>query len=109
VLQVGLLVEVAAHETTHVRGAVGILSGGDAAEDLEVGRGEVVVGVGIELTLILGGGGNRDGHAGGVRIGFLPGEPVDFGASGVERSQHVVKGTVLHHQHDNVLQILYAW
>lgn len=51
VLQAGLLVEVAAHETTHVRGAVGILSGGDAAEDLEVGRGEVVVGVGIGVSL----------------------------------------------------------
>ena len=67
---VGLLVEVAFHEALHVGGAVGILRGGNASEDLEIGGGKVMVGVGIKLALVLSSRRHRHRHVGGVRIGL---------------------------------------
>ncbi len=65
-----------------------------------------MVGVGIELALVLGQGLDRGSTTGGVGIRFRSGEAIDVGVVGVERSEHVVEGAVLHHQHDDVFQLL---
>jgi len=75
VAEVGLLVEVAFREALHVGGAVGILRGGNASEDLEIGGGKVMVGVGIKLALVLSSRRHRHRHVGGVRIGLAATRP----------------------------------
>ena len=57
--------------------AVRILRGGDAAKDLQVDGGEVMIGIGIELALKLGIGRDFDGFAGGVGVGLGAGQAVD--------------------------------
>jgi hypothetical protein len=66
----------------------------------------VVVGIGIKLALIFGRGRDRHRHSRRIWIRFLPGQAVDFRPGGVQRAQHVIERAVLHHQNDDVLQIL---
>ncbi len=99
-----LLVIVAAHEALH-RGRERRPFGG-VAEDLEVDGGEVVVRVGIELALVFGLG--LDGYLGSSSVGvsLVAGEAVDGGILRFEGAEHVVEGTVLHHENDDMLELL---
>lgn len=99
-----LLIEVAGDEALHgCRQRRSVLG---AVEDLEVDGGEVVVGVGVELALVLGERLDFDGSAGGVGVGLGAGEAVDVGKFFLERAEHVVEGAVLHHEHDDMLEVL---
>ena len=109
VLNAALLVEVAFDEALHVWSSVRILAGGDSAEDLQVDRGKVVVGIGVELALVFGRGRDGYGDAGGIGIGFGAVKSVDGGVEALEAAKHVVEGAVLHHEHDDMLKLLKSW
>ena len=75
---------------------------GDPAEDLEIDGWKVMIGVGIELALELRIGCGFDGFAGCVEVELAAGEAVDGWVHAMESSEHVVEGTVLHHEDDDV-------
>jgi len=62
--------------------------------------------VGIELALELGLRRDLGRFVGRVRIGLIAGEAVDSGIFGVESPQHMIKGAVLHHEYNDVLEIV---
>src|SRR4029077_13555930 len=97
------LIEIAFHEALHVRHAGRTRV---ATKDLQIDRWKMMVGIGIELTLKLCMGQRPDGRARCVRIAELVADAVDPRVNGLQGSQHVVEGTVLHHQNDDVLQIV---
>jgi hypothetical protein len=66
----------------------------------------VVVGIGIELALIFGLRQDRGLSAGGVGIGLVAIEPVDGWILRLQGAEHVVEGAVLHHKHDDMLELL---
>lgn len=99
-----LLVVVAAHEALH--GGRQRRSFGGIAEDLQVDGSEVVVGVGVELALIFGLWEYGDLSASRIGVGLVAAEPVDGGILRFECAEHVVEGTVLHHQDDDMLELL---
>ena len=65
--------------------------------------GKCVVGVRIELALKLGKRLHEDLVALRVGVRLRPVHSVDLRVYRLQRSQHVVEGAVLHHEHDNVL------
>jgi hypothetical protein len=95
--------EITFHETLHVRVAAAPLL---AAEDLQVRAGKMMVRILVELILVFGF--RQDPHriAIEVWIGFVARESVDSGIGLLQGAKHVAEGTVLHHQHYDVLQIL---
>ena len=66
----------------------------------------MMVGIGIELALELGErlGGRRGARR--VGIGLRPVEAVDARVGRLQRTEHVIEGAVLHHQHDDVFQFV---
>src|SRR5207302_3310483 len=80
-------------------------SGGDE-EQLLVNRREVMIRIGIELPL--------EGSLrlylgrliGGIGIGLVALEAIDAVVLGIESAQHVVERAVLHHQDDDVFQVI---
>ena len=93
--------EVVGDETLHRRDV-------STVEDLLIHIDEVVTGIGIELALVLRAILNRDDGARGVRVAFVPGQSVDARIRGLERPEHVVERAILHHQHDEVLEVVQA-
>jgi hypothetical protein len=98
---IALLMEVAFYEALHVGLAVGA---GVSAKNLEVDGGKVMIGIGLQLRLKLSQRLRFDRIAFGVGIGVRA--SIVNSADTWQRSQHVVEGTVFHHQHDDVLQII---
>jgi hypothetical protein len=75
-------------------------------EYLQVDGGEMMVWIGVELALVLGERLDLDQGAGGVGIGLVASEAVDVRVSGFECAEHVVEGSVLHHENNDVLEAL---
>ena len=98
-----LLLKVALDKALHGGGAVGT---GLVAEDLLVDGWKVVIGVGVELALVFGERLDGCGSVGRVGVGLVAGKTVDVGVDRVERSEHVVERAVLHHEDDDVLELL---
>lgn len=65
-----------------------------------------MVGIGVELALIFGLRQNGDLGSGGIGIGFVAGETVNGGMLGFECSEHVIEGAVLHHENDDMFELL---
>ena len=98
-----LLVEIALHEALHVGDAVRI---GASAEDLQVDGRKVMIGIGLQLGLKL-----RERlrlYRISIRIWIaqVRRDSVDLRIHRLQRPQHVIKRSVLHHQHDDVLQLV---
>jgi hypothetical protein len=66
----------------------------------------MVVRVGIELTLKISFGQGLDYGSIGVRVTELVSDPVNARVDSCERTEHMVKGTVLHHQNDDVFELI---
>src|SRR5450631_365373 len=95
---------VAADETVH-DGIFADCGGGVAVElgeDVETG----VAWVGGEVTGETRVIGNRGGAAGGVAVAFGAFEAVDGPLRGLRETQHVIEGTVFHHEDDDVFEIV---
>ena len=105
VLHVPALREVAVHEPLHRRDPIGRRV---AVEDLEINSRKMMVGIGIELPLILGKRLRRRNGAGAVRIELRPVDAVDPGVGRLQGTEHVIEGAVLHHQDDDVFQLVEA-
>jgi hypothetical protein len=101
-VDVPLLVEVAGNEALHARHRA-------AVEDLKVDGREVVVRIGRELALILGFRLHLHDLSRRIGIGFGAAKAVDGVVLLKEPAEHVVERAVLHHQHDEVLEIVEAW
>ena len=101
-----LLIEVTLDEALHVSDAIGA---GISAEDLQIDGREMMVGIGIELPLKLRQRLRLDLSAGRVGIGQLSSDAVDLRVHGCERSQHVIEGTVLHHENNDMTKLVQSW
>src|SRR4029077_6474850 len=101
-LDVPLLVEVAGDEALHA-GHVATV------EDLLVDRRKVVVRVRRELALILGLRRDLPDRSGCVRVRFVAAQPVDRIVLFEEPAEHVIERAVLHHEHDEMFEIVEAW
>jgi hypothetical protein len=66
----------------------------------------MVIGIWIELALELSFLLNVDGGPVGIGIGLISCKPIDLGLFLLQRPQHMVKRPVLHHQHNNVFQVV---
>jgi hypothetical protein len=73
-------------------------------EDLQIHRWKMMVGVWIELALKLGKWLHIDWVPLGVRVPLRAIHSVNLRIHRLQRPQHVVEGTVLHHEHNDVLQ-----
>ena len=102
-LYIPALIEVALHEPLHIRDACGARL---SAEDLQINRRKMMVGIGIELSLKLRQRLWLDLSTRRVRIAQLIGDPVDSRIHGLQRAQHVVKRAVLHHEHHNMFETI---
>ena len=68
-----------------------------------------MVGVGIKLALVGGFGRDSNGNASAVGVGLMAAKSVDRRVAGMKSSKHVVEGAVLHHEDNDVPEVLYAW
>ena len=74
-------------------------------ENLPIDIRKLVVRVGIEIVGIPSVGANTDRRSSiGGGVGLISVESVDQERIGLKIPQHVVKGSVLHHQHNNALE-----
>ena len=60
----------------------------------------------VELVLIVGERLDLNHSAGGIRIRFIASQTINARIFRLQRTQHVIKGAVLHHQHNDVLQVV---
>ena len=100
---ISALAEVALHKALHVRCST---RAGVAAKDLQIDGREVVVGVGVKLSLEVRQRLRLDHGARGVRIAKPGGDAVDPRVHRCERTQYVVKGPVFQHQDNNMPQLI---
>src|SRR5215467_2474843 len=75
-----------------------------AVEDLLVNG--VEVGIGIQLSLIVGERLHLYRGALGVEVALVAGDTVDPWIDGLERTEHVVERSVLHHENHEVTKIV---
>ena len=66
----------------------------------------MVIGIRVELTLEFSERLGQGGLAGRVGIELRPVEAIDAGVRRFQRTEHVIEGAVLHHQHDDVFQFV---
>ena len=103
-IDAGALRGVALDEPLHICDAAGPRR--RAAEYLEVDAGKVVIGVMIQLALkfrIRLHGNHGAVHVG---IGFIARQAIDFRIFLHQAAQHVVEGAVLHHEDDDVFEVI---
>jgi hypothetical protein len=105
VVYVLLLVVIALHKSIHRRD--GGRSWGSVVQLLVHCR-KVVIRIGIELALPLRQRHHLRGFICRVEVALVSREAVDPGIDCLQRPEHVVKGAVLHHQYDDVLQVVQA-
>src|SRR5215471_9851157 len=77
-----------------------------AVEDLLVNGVEVVVGIRIQLSLIVGERLHLYGVAFSVEVALVASDAVDSWIHGLERTEHVVERSVLHHENHEVTKIV---
>ena len=104
--QVLLLLKIILDKSLHGGHARGALI---ADENLLVYSRKRMVGVRIELALKLGKRLHKDLVSLRVGVGLRAVHSINLRVHRLQRSQHVVERTVLHHEHDNVLQGIEAW
>ena len=97
------LIEIALHETLHGwdRG-----SAGRTKEQLFVDRDEVMIGIRVELALEFGERRDLGRFVGGIRVRLLSGKPINSWIFRFQRSKHVIKGPIFHHENYDVLQLV---
>jgi len=103
VLHVSLLIEITLHEALHVGYTTGA---GISAEDLQIDRGKVMVGIRIELALEIRQRLWLDRCPSRVRVAERAGDAVDPRVHRSKGPKHVVERSILHHEYNDVLYVV---
>src|SRR5512133_1767780 len=98
VIYILALMKIAFYKALHIGRSFSVIT-----KNLQVDSGEVVIGIGIELSLKFRQGLNRSWVSTGIRIAFGSGQSIDTPVLLLEGTEHVVERAVLHHEYDDVL------
>src|SRR5262249_43922557 len=97
------LTEVALHKPAHRWNPVWRHA---AVENLQVDSGEVMIRIRIELSLIRRLRFDWRGVSGRIQVRFAASQSFDSRIDRLEPTQHVIEGSVLHHQDDDVFELV---